>query len=144
MPAPKGQVQVTLWVDPKEREALQALCKTQGTSVSSSLRKWILTALQEQTTELVAANAVPASEAPVTAGVAPEALKELMQRVAFLEKQVPKFHRDDLDEMHREVLSGEFGSMRYRLGIVEALLQAQGGSIAWNSGPAKKADSDKD
>ena len=55
-----------------------------------------------------------------------------MQRVAFLEEQVPKFHRDDLDEMHREVLSGEFGSMRYRLGIVEALVQAQGGSIAWS------------
>ena len=131
MPAPKGQVQVTLWVDPKEREALQALCKTQGTSVSSSLRKWILTALQEQTTELVAASSERPSEAPVTAGVAPETLKGLMQRVAFLEEQVPKFHRDDLDEMHREVLSGEFGSMRYRLGIVETLVQAQGGSIAW-------------
>ena len=131
MPAPKGQVQVTLWVDPKEREALQALCKTQGTSVSSSLRKWILTALQEQTTELVAVSSQTALDGPVSAAVAPEALKGLMQRVAFLEEQVPKFHRDDLDEMHREVLSGEFGSMRYRLGIVEALVQAQGGSIAW-------------
>ena len=100
--------------------------------MSSALRSWILTALQEQSTDLVAAASQTTPEAPVTAGVAPETLKELMQRVAFLEEQVPKFHRDDLDEMHREVLSGEFGSMRYRLGIVEALVQAQGGSIAWS------------
>lgn len=144
VPAPKGQVQVTLWVEPKEREALQALCKTKGTSVSSALRSWILTALQEQETELVVARSDRAPEASVTGGVAPEAIKTLMQRVAFLEEQVPKFHRDDLDEMHREVLSGEFGSLRYRMGIVEAQLQAQGGSIAWNSGPSEKADHNKD
>ena len=135
MPAPKGQVQVTLWVDPKEREQLQALCKTSGSSVSSTLRKWILTAVQEQTTELLPARSERGPEAPVTAGVAPETLKELMGRVSFLESQIPKFHRDDLDEIHREVLSGEFGSLRYRMGIVEALVQAQGGSIAWTKNP---------
>ena len=62
--------------------------------------------------------------------------KLLNQRVSDLEEQLPKFHRDDLDEMHREVLSGEFGSLRYRLGIVEAQLQSLGGSIAWDNSQA--------
>ena len=55
MPAKPGQKMLTLWVDEAERDALQALCKTKGTSVSSVLRSWILAAIQEQTTELAPA-----------------------------------------------------------------------------------------
>jgi hypothetical protein len=64
-------------------------------------------------------------------------LKDLMQRLASLEKAMPKFNEDDLVEMRQEILSGESGSMRYRMGIVEAQLQSLGGSIAWKSGPTE-------
>ena len=127
---------VTVWMDESERDAFQTLCKTTGVSGSSVLRKWILTAIQEQTTEFVAAAADEASPVPSGAGVPPEMLKDLMQRLASLEKAMPKFNEDDLVEMRQEILSGESGSMRYRMGIVEAQLQSLGGSIAWKSGPA--------
>ena len=135
---------LTLWVDESERDALQALCKTNGISVSSVLRSWIMAAIQEQTTQLAPAASGTASTGSSTPGVPPEMLKDLMLRLASLEKAMPKFNADDLVEMRQEILSGESGSMRYRMGIVEAQLQSLGGSIAWQSGPAKNTDSEKD
>ena len=143
MPAKPGQKMLTLWVDEAERDALQALCKTKGTSVSSVLRSWILAAIQEQTTELAPAAPDTASTRSSGTGVPPEMLKDLMQRLASLEKVMPKFNEDDLVEMRQEILSGESGSLRYRMGIVEAQLQSLGGSIAWKSGSAKKTDRNK-
>ena len=140
MAAKPGQKMLTLWVDEAERDALQNLCKTNGISVSSALRSWILTAVQEQSTNLVAAALEsPTAEAtrPSGASVPPEMLKDLMQRLASLEKAMPKFNEDDLVEMRQEILSGESGSLRYRMGIVEAQLQSLGGSIAWKSGSAE-------
>ncbi len=125
---------LTVWVDEEERDALQTLCKTRGISVSSALRKWILTAVQEQSTELVSGTPSESSSSS-TNGVAPEVLKELMTRMALLEKAMPKFDERDLVAMKDEVLGSEFGTMRYRLGIVEAQLQSLGGSIAWKSDP---------
>ena len=134
MGAKPGQKMLTVWVDEEERDALQTLCKTRGISVSSALRKWILTAVQEQSTELVS-GAPSESSSSSTNGVAPEVLKELMTRMALLEKAMPKFDERDLVAMKDEVLGSEFGTMRYRLGIVEAQLQSLGGSIAWKSDP---------
>ena len=122
-------------MDPDERDAFQNLCKTNGTSASAVLRGWMLAAIQQQTIEL---GATGSDGSGGQGSVPPEMLKELMGRMAALEKAMPKFDTDDLVRMRNEVLLGEFGSMRYRLGIVEAQLQAQGGSIAWESGPAEK------
>ena len=135
---------VTVWMDESERDAFQTLCKTTGVSGSSVLRRWILTAIQQQTTEFVAASPNHGSSVGSGAAVPPEMLKDLMQRLASLEKAMPLFDERDLWEMREEILSGESGSMRYRMGIVEAQLQSLGGSIAWKTGPAKNADSDKD
>ena len=131
MGAKPGQKMLTVWVDEAERDALQTLCKTNGSSVSSVLRSWILTALAEQTTELVAGNRDESGSSSKSA-VAPEVLKELMQRMTALEKEMPNFDTDDLVRMKEEVLGGEFGTMRYRLGIVEAQVQSLGGTVAWN------------
>ena len=127
---------LTVWVDEEERDALQTLCKTHGISVSSALRTWILTAVTQQSTELVAGGS-GVSASPEKPAIAPEVLKELMSRMALLEKAMPKFDQRDLVAMREEVLGGEFGSMRYRLGIVEAQLQSLGGSIAWSAENAK-------
>lgn len=131
MGAKPGQKMLTVWVDEAERDALQTLCKTNGSSVSSVLRSWILTALAEQSTELVAGNRDESGNSSKSA-VAPEVLKELMQRMTALEKEMPNFDTDDLVRMKEEVLGGEFGTMRYRLGIVEAQVQSLGGTVAWN------------
>jgi hypothetical protein len=122
---------LTLWVDGADREALQNLCVTNGISVSSALRSWILTAIQQQTTELVAVIPETTPEASVTGGMEPLMLKELMQRMALLEKVMPTFDQHDMDAMKEEVMGGKFGSMRYRIGVLEAQLQSLGGSIAW-------------
>ena len=126
---------LTLWVEGAEREALQNLCKTNGISVSSALRNWILTALQQQSTNLVAASSDSPTERPSRPtgdAVPPELLNELMQRMATLEKAMPTFDQDDIDAMKEEVMGGKFGSMRYRIGVLEAQLQSLGGSIAWS------------
>ena len=124
-------------MDESERDAFQTLCKTTGVSGSSVLRRWILTAIHQQSTELTTVAPGPPSTGSSGAGVPPEMLKDLMQRLASLEKAMPKFNEDDLVEMRQEILSGESGSLRYRMGIVEAQLQSLGGSIAWKSGSAE-------
>ena len=135
MPAGQGQKQVTLWVTPEERDAFQALCKTTGTNASAALRRWMLLAIQEQSTELVVATNQQESAG---GSVPPEMLRELMSRMTELERAMPVFDTDDLVRIRKEVLDGKFGSMRYRLGIVEAQIQSQGGSIAWESDSSKK------
>ena len=135
MAAKAGQKMLTLWVDEAEIDALKNLCKTNGISVSSALRSWILTAVQAQSTNLVAAGSDSPTEAaskPTGAAVPPEKLRELMTRMASLEKAMPNFDEEDLIRMRDEVLGSEFGTMRHRIGVVEAQLQSLGGSIAWS------------
>ena len=129
---------LTVWVEQDDHEALQTLCKTTGTTVSNVLRNWIIASIQEQSTNLVPASqegAVTQSEGSL---VRPVVLKELMGRLATLEQAIPKFEVSDLVRMKQEVLSGEFGSLRYRMGVVEALLQSLGGSIAWETPPESR------
>ena len=38
-----------------------------------------------------------------------------------------------MKKVRKEVLSGEFGSMRYRLGVIENQIQDLGGSIVWEN-----------
>ena len=45
---------------------------------------------------------------------------------------MPNFDTDDLVLMKKEVLDGEFGTMRYRLGIDEEQVRSLGGTVAWN------------
>lgn len=133
MPDRIGKKMLTVWVDQDDHEALQTLCKTTGTTVSKVLRDWIITSIQEQSTNLVPAPQEGTSTPSDGHFAAPAVLKELMGRLASLEQAIPKFEVSDLVRMKQEILSGEFGSLRYRMGIVESLLQQQGGSIAWDS-----------
>lgn len=132
MGAQKGQKQITLWVDETERDALQMLCKTNGISASFFLRSIVTKALEEQSVAFIP---TPVSEQAKSdsAGWAKdsERVRLLEKRLASLEKAMPTFDQDALKEMHSELLEGGFGSVRYRLGIVEAQLQSLGGTIAW-------------
>ena len=124
--------QVSFFVDEEERDALKQLCRTRGESVSDAFRKWITTALEEQTTELSVTETYKAT-GQQKSSVPPETLKVLMKRMEVLEKAMPKFDIDDLMRMKSEVLDGEFGSLRNRMGVVETQVQSLGGSISWAS-----------
>ena len=127
--------QITMWVDSDERDAFQALCKTLGTDASSALRKFIQRSIQGQSVEF---QVVDSSETPAASGgVAPEVLTAILKRLEKVERAVPKFDIDDLMQMRKEILEGDFGSMKYRVGIVESQVQSLGGNIVWNDRPTK-------
>jgi len=140
MPERKGKKMLTVWIDQEDQEALQTLCRTNGTSVSSVLRNWILISIQEQSTKLAPLSQEEAGEPSSHHSVGPEVLKELMTRLAALEQAMPKFDVTDLVRMREEILSGEFGSLRYRMGIVEAQVHSLGGSIAWKTKNTKRQE----
>jgi len=141
MPAHPDQKMVAVYVEQDERDAFKTLCRTMGTDVSTVLRRFIQTAIQQQTVEFVVARS-ETSEGASAPALEPEVLKAVLKRLEVLERSVPKFDVDDLVRMRKEILDGEFGSMRYRVGVVEAQLQSLGGSIAWETAPNKTGTSD--
>ena len=124
-------------MDQEERDAFKTLCRTLGTDVSTVLRRFIQTAIQQQWVEFVVVRS-ETSEGASAPVLEPEVLKAVLKRLEVLERSVPKFDVDDLVKMRREVLDGGFGSLRYRMGVVEAQVQSLGGSIAWETAPNKE------
>ena len=115
-----------------ERDAFKTLCRTLGTDVSTVLRRFIQTAIQQQSVEFVVARS-ETSEGASAPVLEPEVLKAVLKRLEVLERSMPKFDVDDLVKMRKEVLDGGFGSLRYRMGVMEAQVQSLGGSIAWET-----------
>ncbi len=115
-----------------ERDAFKTLCRTLGTDVSTVLRRFIQTAIQQQSVEFVVARS-ETSEGASAPVLEPEVLKAVLKRLEVLERSMPKFDVDDLVKMRKEVLDGGFGSLRYRMGVMEAQVQSLGGSIAWEN-----------
>ncbi len=124
-------------MDQEERDAFKTLCRTLGTDVSTILRRFIQTAIQQQSVEFVVTRS-ETSEGASAPVLEPEVLKAVLKRLEVLERSVPKFDVDDLVKMRREVLDGGFGSLRYRMGVMEAQVQSLGGSIAWETAPNKE------
>lgn len=134
MPAQPDQKMVAVYVEQDERDAFKTLCRTLGTDVSTVLRRFIQTAIQQQSVEFVVARS-ETSEGASAPVLEPEVLKAVLKRLEVLERSMPKFDVDDLVKMRKEVLDGGFGSLRYRMGVIEAQVQSLGGSIAWETAP---------
>ena len=134
MPAQPDQKMVAVYVEQDERDAFKTLCRTLGTDVSTVLRRFIQTAIQQQSVEFVVARS-ETSEGASAPVLEPEVLKAVLKRLEVLERSMPKFDVDDLVRMRKEVLDGGFGSLRYRMGVIEAQVQSLGGSIAWETAP---------
>mgnify|MGYP001270820438 CR=1 FL=1 len=134
MGAKTNEKQITVFIDQDERKQFQALCKTMQLSVSSVVRTWIQTAIEEQSVNVSisdqGASLTPKKQS--VEGLDSEVFKSILKRIDHLESEMPKFDIDDLMRMKKEVLDGEFGSLRHRMGIIEAMVQSQGGSIVWN------------
>ena len=137
MVARKGQVQVTLWVEPEERDALQNLCKTHSKGVSGLLRAFIHSCIQNQSVEFsVGGGSNSVGQVSVRdAGVSYGQLQSVTKRLTEVEKKVPAFDLEDLKRMKTEILSGETDSMRYRLSELEWKLEKLvSGSVVWGVG----------
>ena len=135
MGAKPNEKQITVFIDEKERDQFQALCKTMGWSVAGVIRGWIQTALQEQSISVPidGAGASPPTvnkqqQAPLDTTV----FKEVLRRLDNIERTMPEFNIDDLNLIKKQVLDGNFGSLKYRMSIIETQVQALGGSIAWD------------
>ena len=133
----EGEKQVSFYIDEEEKEQFNTLCKTMNVSVGVAMRNFIIKANQEQNLGI----SVAASDTPrpltkaVQSGVDDAVLKNILKRLDNVEQSVPNFDVDELKKVRKEVLSGEFGSMRYRMGIIENQVQELGGSIAWTNKP---------
>ena len=129
-----NELQVSFYIDSKEREQFQQLCKTSGVSVSNTLRMWIQTALQSQSLNVE----TPPDGKTVTNTVVATTSSETNHQLAVIKKRLDKVERifnfineTELEFIKNEVIGEEFGTIRNRVGVVESQLQQMGGSISW-------------
>lgn len=133
MVAKSTDKQVSFFLDEKDRDQWQKLCKTSGISSSMVLRSWILSALQKQKIDVEVAPEQVSYTATKTIDNSQfdSQLNELMTRIDSLERQQSVLENKDLEFIKDEVLGDDMGTLRNRLGVCESLLQSLGGSIAW-------------
>ena len=129
-----NELQVSFYIDSKERQQFQELCKTSGVSVSNTLRMWIQTALQTQSLNVE----TPPDGKTVTNTVVATTSSETNHQLAVIKKRLDKVERifnfineRELEFIKNEVIGEEFGTIRNRVGVVESQLQQMGGSISW-------------
>ena len=129
-----NELQVSFYIDSKERQQFQELCKTSGVSVSNTLRMWIQTALQSQSLNVE----TPPDGKTVTNTVVATTSSETNHQLAVIKKRLDKVERifnfineTELEFIKNEVIGEEFGTIRNRVGVVESQLQELGGSISW-------------
>lgn len=129
-----NELQVSFYIDSKERQQFQELCKTSGVSVSNTLRMWIQTALQSQSLNVE----TPPDVKTVTNTVGATTTSETNHQLAVIKKRLDKVERifnfineTELEFIKNEVIGEEFGTIRNRVGVVESQLQQMGGSISW-------------
>ena len=129
-----NELQVSFYIDSKERQQFQELCKTSGVSVSNTLRMWIQTALQSQSLNVE----TPSDVKTVTNTVGATTTSETNHQLAVIKKRLDKVERifnfineTELEFIKNEVIGEEFGTIRNRVGVVESQLQQMGGSISW-------------
>ena len=129
-----NELQVSFYIDSKERQQFQELCKTSGVSVSNTLRMWIQTALQSQSLNVE----TPPDVKTVTNTVGATTTSETNHQLAVIKKRLDKVERifnfineTELEFIKNEVIGEEFRTIRNRVGVVESQLQQMGGSISW-------------
>ena len=129
-----NEKQVSFFIDEKERQQFQELCKTTGISASNVLRMWVQSALQSQTLNVesppdgkTVTNTVVATPSPETN----HQLAVIMKRLDKVERIFNFINETELEFIKNEVIGEEFGTIRNRVGVVESQLQHMGGSISW-------------
>ena len=133
----EGEKQVSFYIEGEYKDQFNALCKTMGISLSEALRSYMFDAIMQQSLgisrETQDAARTPAR--PSGKAVDSEVVKNILKRLDTVERSIPDYEVDELKRLRKEVLSSDFGSMRYRMGIIENQVQELGGSIAWDNKP---------
>ena len=129
-----NEKQVSFFIDEKEREQFQQLCKTQGISASNVLRSWVQSVLQTQ--DLRVETPPDGRTLTRSIGTTEQAndnyqLAVIKQRLDKVERIFNYINEQELEFMKNEVLGDEFGTIRNRVGVCESKLQELGGSITW-------------
>ena len=129
-----NEKQVSFFIDEKERQQFQELCKTTGISASNVLRMWVQSALQSQTLNVESPPDGKTVNNTVVATPSPETnhqLAVIMKRLDKVERIFNFINETELEFIKNEVIGEEFGTIRNRVGVVESQLQQMGGSISW-------------
>ena len=129
-----NEKQVSFFIDEKEREQFQQLCKTQGISASNVLRSWVQSVLQTQDLRVE----TPPDGRTLTRSIGTTEQANNNHQLAVIKQRLDKVERifnyineQELEFMKNEVLGDEFGTIRNRVGGCESKLQELGGSITW-------------
>ena len=129
-----NEKQVSFFIDEKEREQFQQLCKTQGISASNVLRSWVQSVLQTQDLRVE----TPPEGRTLTRSIGTTEQANNNHQLAVIKQRLDKVERifnyineQELEFMKNEVLGDEFGTIRNRVGVCESKLQELGGSITW-------------
>ena len=129
-----NEKQVSFFIDEKEREQFQQLCKTQGISASNVLRSWVQSVLQTQDLRVE----TPPDGRTLTRSIGTTEQANNNHQLAVIKQRLDKVERifnyineQELEFIKNEVLGDEFGTIRNRVGVCESKLQELGGSITW-------------
>ena len=120
-----NEKQITFFIDEVEREQFQTLCKSLEMSGANVLRRWVQTALNTGTLELVAA-----APDPNKSNISQEqVIKNILTRLNDLEKNTSYLNENQMQFIKDEVLGDSMGTLRNRIGVVENQVQELGGNI---------------
>ena len=129
-----NEKQISFFIDTKEREQFQQLCKTKGVSGSTVLRLYVQKCLEEQDINIESSldNRVRVRTNDLT--LDPQLRDQqavMMKRIDKVERVLNYINEQELEFIKNEVLNDEFGSIRNRVGVLETKIQELGGSITW-------------
>jgi len=129
-----NEKQISFFIDTKEREQFQQLCKTKGVSGSTVLRLYVQKCLEEQDINIESPldNRVRVRTNDLTPD--PQLRDQqavMMKRIDKVERVLNYINEQELEFIKNEVLNDEFGSIRNRVGVLETKIQELGGSITW-------------
>ena len=95
-------------------------------SGANVLRRWVQTALNTGTLELVAAS----SDTNKSSNISQEqVIKNILTRLNDLEKNTSYLNENQMQFIKDEVLGDSMGTLRNRIGVVENQVQELGGNI---------------
>ena len=95
-------------------------------SGANVLRRWVQTALNTGTLELVAAS----SDTNKSSNISQEqVIKNILTRLNEIEKNTSYLNENQMQFIKDEVLGDSMGTLRNRIGVVENQVQELGGNI---------------
>ena len=126
----ENEKHITFCIDGKQRESFQALCKTFDMSVANVMRKWVETALEEGSIDIARSKGKGTNNSTTFSSTDKNVINNMLKRIDEIEKNTAYLNENQMEFIKDEVLGDSFGTLRFRLGIVEKEIQDIGGNIS--------------